>query len=129
MTHTRIDPYPHRLGGHCGSGALRDLLDWSGRSWDRVGWDIAGAEGLVFGLGGGLAFVYLRVPSLKPPVYLVGRTADLELDICRRLGIATERQQTEDPDEGWRWVTDELDAGRPVTVSYTHLTLPTIYSV
>lgn len=28
-----IQDYPHRLGGHCGSGAMRDLLHWHGLGW------------------------------------------------------------------------------------------------
>ena len=28
--------YPHREAGHCGSGALRDLLEWAGLGWEEV---------------------------------------------------------------------------------------------
>jgi hypothetical protein len=111
MSSTRITNYPHRMGGHCGSGALRDLLEWAG-----LGWDGPPDEGLVFGLGGGLSFMYIRASGLTPPIYLVGRNGDMELDFCRRLGIETERIQTDDADEGWRWVTREIDAGRPVMI-------------
>ena len=41
-------PYRHDMGGHCGSGALRDLTEWAGIRW-------AGDtpnEGIVFALGG-----------------------------------------------------------------------------
>jgi hypothetical protein len=103
--------YPHRTAGHCGSGALRDLLDWAG-----LGWDGPPDEGLVFGLGGALAFSYLRVPGLTPPVYLVGRGGDLEVDLLRRLGAHVDLRQTDDPVQGWDWVREELDAGRPVMV-------------
>ena len=111
MKCVQISNYPHRMGGHCGSGALRDLLEWAG-----LGWDGPPGEGLVFGLGGGLSFMYMRVSELTPPIYLVGRNGDMELDFCHRLGIKTERRQTDDPDEGWRWVADEIDAGRPVMI-------------
>jgi hypothetical protein len=110
MSRVLLD-YPHRSAGHCGSGALRDLLDWAG-----LGWDGPPDEGLVFALGGGLSFSYLRLPGLTPPIYLVGRGADLELDVPRRLGAPVEMTQTDDPVEGWQWVRDELDAGRPVMV-------------
>lgn len=111
MNSMRIANYPHRLGGHCGSGALRDLLEWAG-----LGWGGPPGEGLVFGLGGGLSFMYTRVSALAPPIYLVGRNGDMELDFCRRLGIATERRQTDDSEQGWRWISQEIDAGRPVMV-------------
>lgn len=110
MSRVLLD-YPHRSAGHCGSGALRDLLDWAG-----LGWGGPPEEGLVFGLGGGLSFSYLRLPGLTPPIYLVGRGADLELDLPRRLGAQVELTQTDDPVQGWQWVRDELDAGRPVMV-------------
>ena len=42
-----IKDYPHQIGGHCGSGAMRDLLHWHG-----LGWEGPPDEGLVFALGG-----------------------------------------------------------------------------
>ena len=42
MKCVQISNYPHRMGGHCGSGALRDLLEWAG-----LGWDGPPGEGLV----------------------------------------------------------------------------------
>jgi len=107
-----LESYPHRMAGHCGSGALRDLLDWAGLDWGGE----ALAEGLVFGLGGGLDFTYLRVPGLVPPIYLVGRGGDMEVDLLRRLGAHVEVRRTDDAALGWRWVRDELTAGRPVMV-------------
>ncbi|CAB4895916.1 MAG: DUF4872 domain-containing protein [Actinobacteria bacterium] len=110
MSRVLLD-YPHRGAGHCGSGALRDLLDWAG-----LGWDGPPDEGLVFGLGGGLGFAYLRVPGLVPPVYMVGRGGDLEVDLLARLGATVDLRRTDDRVLGWQWVRDELDAGRPVMV-------------
>ena len=110
MSRVLLD-YPHRGAGHCGSGALRDLLDWAG-----LGWGGPPDEGLVFGLGGGLGFAYLRVPGLAPPVYLVGRGGDLEVDLLGRLGATVDLRRTDDPVLGWQWVRSELDAGRPVMV-------------
>ncbi len=68
MTTVQI-PYRHRKGGHCGSGALRDLTEWAELGWgaEELG------EGLVFTLGGALAFSYVRSPQLFPQAYLVGR--------------------------------------------------------
>ncbi|SFR68311.1 protein of unknown function [Marinobacter daqiaonensis] len=116
MTRKIIEAYPHQLGGHCGSGALRDLLHWAGLGWESLPGDGLPGEGLVFGLGGGLSFMYTRYPGLTPPMYVVGRNADMELNLCRRLNIETRRQQTDDPEEAWRLIKDEIDAGRPVMV-------------
>ncbi|MBI5104085.1 MAG: BtrH N-terminal domain-containing protein [Solirubrobacterales bacterium] len=104
--------FPHRPAGHCGSGALRDLLELHGLDYG------AGplSEGAVFGLGGGLGFLYLETPGMTPPVYVVGRGADLERDIAEHLGLGLEVRDTDDPTTGWRWVRDEIDAGRPPMV-------------
>jgi Butirosin biosynthesis protein H, N-terminal/Domain of unknown function (DUF4872) len=105
-------PLPHRRAGHCGSGALRDLLEFHGLSWT------AGplSEGMVFGLGAGLGFAYVELPEREPPIYLVGRTAGLERDICEHLDIALDLRQTDDPAEGWAVLREALDAGRPTMV-------------
>ena len=105
-------PFPHRRAGHCGSGALRDLLEYHGLDYGRGPL----SEGAVFGLAGGLGFLFLELPQLRPPVYLVGRTSNLERDVATHLGLDLELKQTDDPDEGWRWVRDEIDAGRPPMV-------------
>lgn len=119
MTRVQLD-VPHTLAGHCGSGSLRDLLAWSGLSYD----DEPMSEALAFALAGGLAFQYLRREEDTPPIYLVGRTGDLELSACRRLGVEVDVRRTDDPAEGWRAVTDELDAGRPVLINADILELP-----
>src|SRR3546814_3156917 len=79
------------MGGHCGSGAMRDLLHWHG-----LGWDGPPDEGLVFALGGDLGLSYLRSDDLVPPMYLVGRGADFEIDLPRRLGGQVEVLRTEE---------------------------------
>lgn len=107
MTKVLLD-YPHQMGGHCGSGALRDLLHWA-----ELGWGGPPTEGLVFALSGALDFAYLRSPSLRPPIYLVGRGGTLELDLPRRLDAPVELRSTDDAATGWDWIRSELDAGRP----------------
>ena len=103
---------PHRRAGHCGSGALRDLLEFHDLSWG----DEPLAEGMVFGLGSGLGFAYVDLGEMEPPIYLVGRTAGLERDICEHLDVRLDLRQTDDPAEGWAVLRDALDAGRPTMV-------------
>lgn len=103
---------PHRRAGHCGSGALRDLLEFHRLSWGEAPL----SEGMVFGLGSGLGFAYVELTQMDPPVYLVGRTAGLEHDICTHLGIGLDLRRTDDPAEGWAVLRDALDAGRPTMV-------------
>ena len=107
-----VVPYRHDMGGHCGSGALRDLTEWAGIRWG----DDTPDEGIVFALGGALDFSYVRSAHLRPPIYLVGRSADLEDEYLTRLGARFECRSTDDPDLGWKWVTEQIDAGTPVMV-------------
>jgi hypothetical protein len=68
----------------------------------------------VFALGGALGLSHVRSVDLFPPLYLVGRGGQLELDLPRRLGAAAEQRVTDDPAEGWSWARAEIEGGRPV---------------
>jgi hypothetical protein len=104
--------FPHRLAGHCGSGALRDLLELHELDYG----DGPLSEGFAFGLGGGVGFLYVELPGTPTPAYLVGRTADLETDVTRTLEIGLDIRETDDPAEGWAWVKDAIDSGHPPMV-------------
>jgi hypothetical protein len=106
------DPLVHRRAGHCGSGALRDILEHRGLRYGEAPL----SEGAVFGLAGGLGCFFAEFPSIKPPFYLVGRTGDLERDIAPNLGAGLDVRHTDDAAEGWSWVVAEVDAGRPPMV-------------
>ncbi|GAA1388643.1 BtrH N-terminal domain-containing protein [Pseudonocardia kongjuensis] len=110
MTGHLVPDYPHHLAGHCGSGSLRDLIEWAGL--DYAGTPLS--ESMVFGLGGDLGFRYVRGTGLGTPFYLVGRGPELTTRLCSRLGIGHEVRSTDDPELGWSWVRAEVDAGRPV---------------
>jgi hypothetical protein len=101
------------MAGHCGSGAFRDLLEFHGLSW--TGEPLS--ESMAFGLGGGLGCFYYELPEMTPPLYLVGRGAGLERGVCEHLDIELDLRKTDDPDEAWGWLRDELDAGRPTMVN------------
>lgn len=49
---------------------------------------------------------------MSPPVYLVGRGADLERDIAAHLGAELRVESTDDPQYGWELVRRAVDAGR-----------------
>ena len=100
------------MGGHCGSGALRDLTEWAQLGWGTQ----VPTEGLVFALGGAVDFVYVRCARLWPQTYVVGRGGGLEEDYLSRIGAGFCVRSTDDPVAGWAWVTGEIDAGRPVMV-------------
>jgi hypothetical protein len=54
---------------------------------------------------------------MDPPLYLVGRGGGLERGVCEHLEIGLDLRRTDDPDEAWGWLRDELDAGRPTMVN------------
>jgi hypothetical protein len=110
---TAVHDFPHRLAGHCGSGAFRDLLEFHCLSW----FDEPMSEAMAFGLGGGLGCFFYELPEMDPPLYLVGRGGGLEQGVCDHLGIELDLRRTDDGDEAWAWLRDELDAGRPTMVN------------
>jgi hypothetical protein len=109
---TLVEDFVHRPAGHCGSGALRDVLEYRGLDYGRGPL----SEGAVFGLGGGLGAFYIEVPGMVPPVYLVGRTGEMERDIASILEAGLDVRSTDDAAEGWAWVAREVEAGRPPMV-------------
>lgn len=68
VTHTEIDSvassvapvrqYCHRPGVHCGSSAIRDLLEFHGLEM---------TEAFCFGLGAGLGITYVEIPDSATP--------------------------------------------------------------
>jgi len=107
-----VRSFSHRRAGHCGSGALRDLLEHRGLDFG----DGVLSEGDVFGLGAGLGFLYIEEPSMQPPIYLVGRTANYEIDIAANLGFGVETARTNDPDDGYRMLRDALREDGPTMI-------------
>ncbi|CAB4950896.1 unannotated protein [freshwater metagenome] len=107
----RARAFPHRKAGHCGSGALRDLLEFHGLDYDGIPL----SEPMVFGLSGGYGFFYGdEVPGV--PFYLVGRSGTMEVDVAGHLGASIDLRQTDDPDEGWAWARASIDRGAPPMV-------------
>ena len=107
MARVFIEEYPHGPGGHCSSTALRDLLGFHGHNF---------TEDMVFGLGVGVGFIYYSHPEMKPPVYIVGRTHNMEEQLCSQLGIGLEVVSGLTPEEGWLAVKRMLDEGVPTMV-------------
>lgn len=107
LARVRIDGFPHRPGGHCSSTATRDLLKFFGHDL---------SEEMTFGLGVGIDFIYGSHSALEPPVYVGGRTRDLEMNLDHNLGLGLEIVRGLDEREGWLAVKKLLDAGIPTMV-------------
>jgi len=104
--------FDHARAGHCASGSLRDVLAFHGLDFGHGPL----SEGMCFGLGSGLGFLYAPVPATRPPIYIVGRTEALEEDFATNLGVPLTIRETDDPVAGLSWVRDELTEGRPPIV-------------
>lgn len=109
MLKTRIESYQSFPGEHCGSVAMRGLLNhYCG---------LLLPEPAVFGLGAGVACVYLETPTLPPGVTVFGRTLSLEADLADILQVDYRERTEDDDDRAWQVVRDEVLAGRPTMLS------------
>ena len=102
-----IEEFQHAPGGHCGSTAMRDMLRFYGHEF---------TEDMMFGLGAGIDFLYYKNEEAFPPVYIGGRTPDLEQNICAHLGIGMELVTGLEPDQAWAAVKAMMDEGIPAMI-------------
>ncbi|HPM75949.1 MAG TPA: BtrH N-terminal domain-containing protein [bacterium] len=103
----RLADFRHAPGNHCATTAISLLLAHHGH---------AISEAMCLGLGAGLDFFYVVDESLSPTRIVMGRMGDLEVDCFRRLGVPVAVRTTADDALAWRWVRDEIDAGRPAMI-------------
>ncbi len=100
-----VDRYRHRTGEHCASTALRNLLAHHGTEL---------SEGMIFGLGSGLGFHYLRGDNLSPTRMFHGRTATLESDFGANTAMDFVDRPEPDDERAWQLLRQRIDAGEPV---------------
>jgi len=94
--------FQHRPGVHCGSTALCDALRARGLEL---------SEPMAFGLGAGLGFWYLVVPSFTPSHLIQGRGPGLERNACEVLGAPAVERTAADADGALRGVREALQRG------------------
>lgn len=104
-----IQGYQNYPGEHCGSSSMRGLLQ------HYCGLELP--EPAVFGLGSGLACVYMTGPGLDPAHLVFGRTLAMEADLAGNLQIDYREQPEDDDDVAWQTVREEVLAGRPTMLS------------
>jgi hypothetical protein len=84
-----VIPFKHAMAAHCESGSLAALLNHQG---------MIISEPMVFGVGAGIFFAYLKIPSLQFPIVAVrSRPGSLRGNIARRLGIAFRAERFRNP--------------------------------
>lgn len=94
------------VGEHCETTAIGNLLKHDG---------VELTEPMLFGLGGGLGFIYWKMKTMPVP-FLGGRTKDLSANLCINLGLALEERKTSSVKKAWKHVIESIDAGMPVAL-------------
>jgi hypothetical protein len=103
-----VSGYVHRVGEHCASTALRNLLAFRGTDL---------SEAMVFGLASGVGFAYLENPAFSPTRMFHGRTATLESDLGPNAGIDLVERAQPDDEAAWQDLRRRLAANEPVMLS------------
>ncbi len=101
--------YRNFPGEHCGSVSMRGLL--------RHYCDLELPEAAVFGLGSGIACVYMTGPGMDPSHLVFGRTIRMEADLAENLQVDYREETEDDDDVAWQKVREEVVAGRPTMLS------------
>jgi hypothetical protein len=99
-----VPGYRHIPGNHCGSTALRNLLDFHG---------LHVSEEMAFGLGAGACFYYVVLDRQSPSRFTNGRAARLEENFVELAGVPLELETDEDPERSWEQARAVVDSGRP----------------
>ncbi len=115
MSFTIVEDFTHTTGIHCGSTAMADLLRHAGHDL---------SEAMVFGLGSGLGFYYIKSKELTPSRQIFGRAFNLEENAAEALGLELRAHFEGDNEAAWQGVREAIDADRPALVQCDLSELP-----
>ncbi len=99
-----VPAIPHRPGRHCGSSAIRDLLEFHGTTL---------TEAMCFGLGSGLGITYLTLPDAPVPFLVHVRSLGYEERVFQALDVPFAWTSYGSVEEGAQALDGLLDQGRP----------------
>lgn len=102
-----VKDFHHRIGYHCGSTSMSNILNYYGLSL---------SEPLCFGLGSGISFTYFCLPLLSPPVFIGGRTEGLEVDLGKNLGFEISVEKDDDFDAFFKILKQGVNNNNPLIV-------------
>ena len=107
----------HRHSGHCESGTVAALLR-------NNGLDLS--EPMVFGIGGGLFFLYMPFITMGGIPLISYRDAPRSIlkNICKRLGVRMHYERFRDPDAGMAALDVQLAQDVPVGLQTSVFWLP-----
>ncbi len=97
-------PITHRVGRHCASTGIRDMMNHY-----NIGW----SEAMCFGIGSGLGIWYIDIPDGSPSRLMHTRSADLEKDFFNRIGLDFQWERHIDAAESEKMLIRRLEQGRP----------------
>ncbi|MZR63433.1 BtrH N-terminal domain-containing protein [Alcanivorax sp. DP30] len=97
-------PHTHRPGRHCGSSAIRDLLEFHGLNL---------TEAFCFGLGAGLGITYVEIPDTATPFIVHVRSMGFEERVFSTLGVPFRWETWQDKSAAADALDNHLEAGRP----------------
>lgn len=103
-----VPGYRHIGGEHCASTAMRNVLDFHG---------LGLSEAMIFGIGAGLGFFYIRIDQVSPSRMFHGRTVSFEGDFFETAGIPFVDRPEPDDEQAWVSVREHIDAGEPVLIA------------
>lgn len=96
--------HSHRPGRHCGSSAIRDVLEFHGLTM---------TEACCFGLGAGLGITYVEVPGSATPFIVHVRSMGFEEKVFSTLGLPFAWETFADKAQASDALNDALLGGRP----------------
>ncbi|WP_022956391.1 BtrH N-terminal domain-containing protein [Perlucidibaca piscinae] len=96
--------HSHRPGRHCGSSAIRDLLEFHGLTM---------TEACCFGLGAGLGITYVEVPGSATPFIVHVRSMGFEEKVFATLGVPFAWEAFAEKDQASDALNEALLGGRP----------------
>ena len=105
-------------GKHCQTTALKTILDYH---------DLHLSEELLFGLGGGISFIYWYMKQMPYPMVggrFGGRHEEFVINTCKRIGGDASLFQTTSVKKGYTELKDMVRSGEPVYVYVDMAYLP-----
>lgn len=96
--------HTHRPGRHCGSSAIRDLLEFHGLNL---------TEAFCFGLGAGLGITYVELPGTGTPFIVHVRSMGFEEKVFATLDVPFQWETFPDKSVATAALDEYLNAGKP----------------
>ena len=104
-----IEGYQHIGGKHCWTTALKNVFSYHGLNL---------SEEMLFGLGGGVGFIYWYMKLMPAPFIgtRYGKGVEPLIDTCKRIGAQATVFQTASVTKGYEEMKEQLRQGEPTLV-------------